>query len=80
MISRRIVIPQNEEPVFACMDDSTIKLCEIRHISAKIVASRISNDMDVINAIGAYKGQKTLVIKTIAVSPGNPINEKTGSR
>jgi hypothetical protein len=75
-----MVIPQKEEPVFACMDDSTMRLCDTRHIIARMVASLNPNDIEVINAMGAYSGPKVLVIKMIAVSPGNPTSEKSGER
>ena len=78
MIKRSSVISQKEDPVFACTDDSTIRLWEVRHINANIVASRTPKDIEVIKAIGAYNGENILVIKTMAVSPGRPTNENTG--
>ena len=50
---RKLVTPQKEEPVFACTDDSTTRLWEVRHIKARIVASRVVSDIEVIKAIGA---------------------------
>ena len=77
---RRVVILQKEEPVLDWTDDSTIRLCEIRHINARIVASLTPKDIEVINAIGAYKGVNMLVRKIMAVSPGRPTNEKSGDK
>ena len=68
MIKRSSVISQKEDPVFACTEDSTIRLWEVRHINANIVASRTPKDIEVIKAIGAYNGENILVIKTMAVS------------
>ena len=79
MIKRSSVISQKEDPVFACTEDSTIRLWEVRHINANIVASRTPKDIEVIKAIGAYNGENILVIKTMAVSPGRPTNENTGT-
>jgi hypothetical protein len=79
MIKRSSVIYQKEDPVFACTEDSTIRLWEVRHINANIVASRTPKDIEVIKAIGAYNGENILVIKTMAVSPGRPTNENTGT-
>ena len=79
MIKRSSVISQKEAPVFACTEDSTIRLWEVRHINANIVASRTPKDIEVIKAIGAYNGENILVIKTMAVSPGRPTNENTGT-
>ena len=79
MIKRSSVISQKEDPVFACTEDSTIRLWEVRHINANIVASRTPKDIEVIKAIGAYNGENILVIKTMAVSPGSPTNENTGT-
>ena len=61
------------------MKDSTIRLWEVRHINANIVASRTPKDIEVIKAIGAYNGENILVIKTMAVSPARPTNENTGT-
>ena len=69
-----------DEPVFFCIAVSTKRLCEIRHISARIVISRISNGSVDIMAIGPYKGMKILVINTTADSPGKPIRENAGER
>ena len=52
---------------------------DVRHINANIVASRTPKDIEVIKAIGAYNGENILVIKTMAVSPGRPTNENTGT-
>jgi hypothetical protein len=79
MIKRSSVISQKEDPVFACTEDSTIRLWEVRHINANIVASRTPKDIEVIKAIGAYNGENILVIKIMAVSPGRPTNENTGT-
>ena len=79
MIKRSSFISQKEDPVFACTEDYTIRLWEVRHINANIVASRTPKDIEVIKAIGAYNGENILVIKTMAVSPGRPTNENTGT-
>lgn len=67
------------DPVFFWMAVSTIRLCETRHINARIVISRIVSDKVEIMAIGPYNGRKILDINTTADSPGNPISEKTGA-
>ena len=79
MIKRSSGISHKEDPVYACTEDSTIRLWEVRHINANIVASRTPKDIEVIKAIGAYNGENILVIKTMAVSPGRPTNENTGT-
>ncbi len=71
-----MVIPQKEEPVFACMDDSTMRLCDTGTLLQGWSPLLIPDDIEVINAMGAYKRPKVLVIKMIAVSPGNPTSEK----
>ncbi|OAV67439.1 hypothetical protein Barb4_02474 [Bacteroidales bacterium Barb4] len=80
MPMRRAFIPQNVEPVLPCMVDSTIRLCEVRHIRASMVASRKPSDVVAIKAMEVYSGQKQLVRKMTAVSAGKPIAEKTGDR
>ncbi len=42
-----------DEPVFFCMADSTNKLCEIKHIVARMVISRMLMDKDAMIAMGA---------------------------
>ena len=79
MIKRSSVLSQKEAPVIACPEDSTIRLWEVRHINSNIVASRTPKDIEVIKAIGAYNGENILVIKTMAVYPGRPTNENTGT-
>ena len=80
MATRNATILQNGEPVLWVMAHSTGRLWLIKHIMARIVASRIVRTMLVITAIGAYNGKKQLVIKTIALSPGRPIKLKIGAR
>ena len=67
-----------DEPVFFCMADSTNKLCEIRHIVARMVISRMLMDKDAMIAMGAYSVRKVLEMNTIAASPGSPTNENRG--
>jgi hypothetical protein len=71
-------IIKKDEPVFFCIAVSTIKLCETKHIKARMVISRNDKGRVEIIAIGPYKGKKILEIKTIAASPGSPRIENTG--